>query len=106
MKKFIFNNGETRLENQMHEGYSFHGCCLFWGIFNKETGRPLPYTVTEATEEELEAEEKRRYLISEEHANAMDDDSADFYICPNTGNMLSLDGEVIEDNDCTEELNG
>lgn len=106
MKKYTFNNGETRLENQMREGVSFKEQCWLWGTFNKETSEPLPYTITEAAEEDLKADKKRRYQISEERAAAEYDDSNDFYICPNTGFMMDLQGNIIDDSDQNEQLKG
>lgn len=105
MKKFNFNNGETRLENQIRSGADFRTACLLWGCFDKETGDPLPHTITEATEEELEADFYRRQAISEERAAAEYDDSDEFYLCPSTGYMMDLQGNVIDDSDQREALN-
>ena len=106
MKKFIFNNGEIRLESQMRENTDFKTCCLLWGTFDKKTEEPLPFTTKEATGQDLKNERIRLYEISEERAAAEYDDSEDFYICPNTGYMHDFQGEVIDDSDCNEALTG
>ena len=56
MKKFTFTNGETRLESQIREGRDFKTACILWGTFDKETGEPLEFSVSEATQQELEEE--------------------------------------------------
>lgn len=106
MKKYIFKNGEIRLESHIREGHDFKTACILWGCFDRETGDPLPFEVAEATSEDIHDDEKRREEISEERAAVEYDDSMDFYICPNTGFMMSLEGDVIDDNDCNEQLNG
>lgn len=67
MKKFVFNNGEERLESQIKKGRDFKTACILWGCFDKETGEPLPYTTHKATKEELKAEKIRLAEIKEEY---------------------------------------
>lgn len=66
MKVFTFNNGEVRLESQIREGRDFKTACILWGCFDKQTGEPLPYVVSEATQEELEIEKNRLAEIQDE----------------------------------------
>lgn len=65
MKTFKFNNGETRLESQLN-GRNFKTACIMWGCFDKQTREPLPYVVSEATQEELEIEKNRLVEIQNE----------------------------------------
>jgi hypothetical protein len=106
MKKFTFNNGEIRLESQIAKGRDFKTACMLWNLFDTKTLEPLPHTVSEANEADLKKEQIRLYQISEEYAAATYDDPYEFYICPSTGNMMDLEGNVIDDNDCNEELEG
>lgn len=66
MKTFTFNNGEVRLKSQIREGRDFKTACIMWGCFDKETGEPLPYVVSEATQEDLEIEKNRLSDIQDE----------------------------------------
>jgi len=66
MKKFTFENGEVRLESQIREGRDFKTACVLWGTFDKETGEPLKFSVSEATEQELEEENERLLDIQDE----------------------------------------
>lgn len=71
MKAFHFTNGKTRFESQMPENRTFEKCCILWGCYDEETGEPLPYTVTEATDEELLNEQARIEAIREEYEEVM-----------------------------------
>jgi len=67
MKTYRFNNGETRLESQIREGVDFKTACILWGCFEIETGEPLPYTITETTDDELREEKNRLAEIREDY---------------------------------------
>ena len=70
MKKFIFNNGKTTLESQIPDGRTFEQACIRWSCFDKITKQPLPYTIQEATEEDLQAEEERLAKNRKEYEDA------------------------------------
>lgn len=67
MKTFTFNNGEVRLESQIKQGHDFETACIFWGCFDKDTKKPLPYVTHETTQEELLVEKIRLEKIQREY---------------------------------------
>jgi hypothetical protein len=66
MKKFIFSNGEERLESQMWSD-DWKLSCGLWGCYDKITGLPLPYITTIATKKEINEEKIRLEKNREEY---------------------------------------
>ena len=96
MKKFIFSNGQTRLESQLREGRSFKSSCILWGCLDKETKEPLPYTTQEATEKEIQAEEERLAEIQQEYEDLKENERgimySETYKCHMTHRRMNPDG--------------
>jgi len=67
MKTYTFSNGETRLESQMRNDVDFKTQCILWGCFDKATGEPLLFVISETTEQEMKIERQRLSEIENEY---------------------------------------
>ena len=102
MKKFIFENGQERLSMQMRPNVDFKEQCILWGCFDAITGEPLRYTIGEATDDDIARMHKLRADV-DDMFNEIENEE-ELYVCPNTGYLMTLQGEIVDETDQNDAL--